>query len=91
MSSDSAENSLLAVHQDAVHVELPAQLGEVGDPADRAGVDGVAVDGPADQGHAGVLADAEHDAVGRRARTDDEHAGRGQGVQEGAQHDAAQR
>jgi hypothetical protein len=72
-----------------MHIELPAELGEVRHPPDRTGVHGVTVDGPSDQGHGGLLADAQHDAVGRRARTDDEHAGRGQRTQEEAQDDAS--
>ena len=72
-------------HQDAMHLELAAELGEVGHPPDRTGVDACRRRRTADQGHAGVLADAEHDAIGRGARAHDQHPGRGQRVQEEAQ------
>ena len=55
---------------------------------DRTGIDGITLDGAPDQRHGGILADAEHDAIGRLARTDDEHPGGGQGAQDEAQQDA---
>ena len=89
MSSDSAENCSLAATRMSIHLELSAELREVRHPPDRTGVHRVTVDGPSDQGHGGLLPDAEHDAIGRRARTDDEHPGRGQLTQEEAQDDAS--
>ena len=51
-------------HQNAIHLELPAELGEVGHLPDRTGVHGVTLDGTSDQRHGGILPDAEHDAIG---------------------------
>ena len=72
-----------------MHIELPAELGEVRHPPDRTGVHRVTFDGTPHQGHGGLLADAQHDAIGRQARTDDEHPGRGHRTQVEAQDDAS--
>ena len=89
MSSDSAENCSLAATRMRCTSSCRQSSGRSRHPPDRTGVHRVTVDGTSDQGHGGVLADAQHDAIGRQARTDDEHAGRGQRTQEEAQDDAS--